>query len=155
MERSQFTVRIAASESPTNDSGIDQPTLCLEFDGTADRLYEHLSSRLRDDLSGDEVDVSFRTVATTDQTDTGMVTLSDRITGAYILEVKMPTETVIEFVQDVRTYAGESGQDPRYTVQIRAEEKTITTFEQELLLVYDSDGTLRRHASLIPNDTEV
>lgn len=155
MERSHFTVRISTSESPTNDSGIDQPTLCLEFDGTAARLHEHLSSRLRDDLSADEVDVSFRSVATTDQTHAGVVTLSDRITGAYILEAKMPTETVTEFVQDVRTYAGRSGQDPRYKAQIRAEGKTITAFEQELLLVYDSDGTLRRHASLIPNDTEV
>jgi len=155
MERSQFTVCTSTSESSTNDSGPDQPTLCLEFDGTADRLHEHLSSRLRNDLSGDEVDVSFRAVATPDQTDSGVVTLSDRITGAYILESKTPTETVTEFVQDVRTYAGHSGQDPRYTVQIRAEEKTITAFEQELLLVYDSDGTLRRHASLIPNDTEV
>jgi len=155
MERDQFHVETETGEEPATDEPLEHPVLRLHFDGSRDRLRQGLSERLRDDIAVEEIDISFRYLSSDGETAAGMLALSDRVTGRYVLEVKTAVDLVREFVQIVRDSADQMGHDVRYRVAIRAEGETVTTFEKDLLLVYDASGTLLRDASLIPTGIEL
>lgn len=155
MERDQFHAETAATGEAATDGQPKQPVLRLHFDGSHDSLRRLLAGRLRDDIDAEEIDVSFRHLSPGGETDEGVIGLSDRVTGRYILEVKTAVDRVREFVQTVREDTERCGGDVRYHVEIQAQAETVTTFEKELLLVYDADGTLLRDASLIPNGVEL
>ncbi|QLH82418.1 hypothetical protein HZS54_12680 [Halosimplex pelagicum] len=137
------------------DGQPEQPVLHLYFDGPRPRLKELLTSRLREDIRPDEIDVTFRFVSPTSEADTGVFSLSDRVTGDFILECEGKADSIRTFVRGVGEYANRSGRDARYEVQIRADTGVVASFEKELLLVYNADGTLLRHASLIPSSVEM
>jgi hypothetical protein len=155
MERDQFHVETATIEETATDAPPEQPVLRIHFDGPCDRLRQRLSQRLREDLTAEAIDVSFRHLPTDEEPAEGILALSDRITGRYVLEVKTTVDPVREFVQIVRESADRTGNEARYRVEIRAGGETVTTFEKDLLLVYDASGTLLRDASLIPTDVEL
>jgi hypothetical protein len=155
MERDQFHVETATVEESATDSPPEQPVLRIHFDGPRDHLRQELSERLRDDLTAKAIDVSFRHLPTDEEPAEGILALSDRVTGRFILEVKTAVDPVREFVQTVRESANRTGNEARYRVEIRADTETVTTFEKDLLVVYEPSGTLIRDASLIPTGIEL
>jgi hypothetical protein len=155
MERDQFHVETETVEEPATAEPAEHPALRIHFDGSHDRLRQELSERLRDDIAVEEIDVSFRHLSSDGESAEGILALSDRVTGRYVLEVKTAVNLVREFVQTVRESADQMSHDARYRVEIRAEGETVTTFEKDLLLVYDASGTLLRDASLIPTGIEL
>ncbi|WP_128904742.1 DUF5793 family protein [Halorubrum amylolyticum] len=155
MQGDQFTIGFTTTGLAGTGADSGQPVLRLAFDGSRDRLQELLSERLPDDINEEAVDVSFRGLSPSDGTDEGVLSLSDRVTGAYVLEIKTQEEPILEFVQAVREYAARTGHQAAYRIVMQANAETVTVFEKTLLLVYDANGTLRRHASLIPSDIEL
>lgn len=155
MERDQFHVETATIEETVTDAPPEQPVLRIHFDGPCDRLRQGLSERLREDLTAEAIDVSFRHLPTDEEPAEGILALSDRVTGRFILEIKTTVDRVCGFVQTVRESANRTGNEARYRVEIRAGGETVTMFKKDLLLVYDASGTLLRDASLIPAGVEL
>lgn len=155
MQRDTFRMDVGKTGWLAAGGQSEQPVLNLYFDGPRTRLKELLTSRLRDDISAEELDVSFRFLSPASEADTGVFSLSDRVTGDFILECEGAADSIRTFVQTVGEYANRSGRDAQYEVQIRADTNVVASFEKELLLVYNADGTLLRHASLIPSGVEM
>lgn len=155
MGRDQFHVATTTVKETAIDAPPEHPVLRIHFDGPRDRLRQKLSERPREDLTAEEIDVSFRHLPTDEEPAEGVLALSDRVTGRFILEVKTAVDSVREFVQTVRESANQTGNDARYRVEIRADTKAVTAFEKDLLLVYDASGTLLRDASFIPAGVEL
>lgn len=157
MERTEFTVEVSHTEGDETDPDpqAEQPTLHIQFDGSTAKLRELLSERLREGMDATEIDISYRSSQRTDHPNAGVLTLSDRVTGAPILEVEAAPDLIASVVQTVRANAEHSGGDARYQLEIGTDATILTTFERELLLVYDADGTLRRRVSLIPSGVEI
>lgn len=101
MERDQFHVETETVGEPATAEQPVHPGLRIHFDGSSDRLRQGLSERLRDNIAVEEIDVSFRRLSSEGETAEGILALSDRVTGRYILEVKTAVNLVREFVQTI------------------------------------------------------
>lgn len=155
MPRGHFQVEIRNTPSSNTAAISERPTLVLRFKGSRAEFSELLTEELRESIATEDIDVSFRYLSPGHKTDEGVIGFTDRVTGAYVLEAKVAAEPIREVVQAVREYAERTGQDARYRIAIQTETKTVTAFDKELLAVYDADGTLLRHDSLIPTGVEL
>jgi len=147
MRRDQFT---AAVQDPSSDS----PTLDIVYDGPEDEL----GSRLRDEgepLTATDLDAAFRLLAPSDAdqeaASEGVFSLTNRLTGAYLLEVNVDADAMRELVAAAR----EVDDDARYRIRIRIDRDESVVYEMSALFVYDSEGKLLRQRSLIPSGVEL
>ncbi len=136
MRRDYFTVDFR--HEPTE--GI--PTLSIDYDGPTGELRDRLAST----GESDELDVAFRYQA---DADTGVLSLTDRMTGEFVFEVTAPVERVNGLVN-----AAEDG-DGEYEVRVTDGDGKSLVYEKQALLVYDADGNLLRQRSLIPGSVEL
>lgn len=142
MRREHFTVE--------TDPDSDQQTLIVTFAGESAVLLE----RLEDGSSADETefDVSYRRTPAEDDTD-GILGVADRMTGEFIFETPVNPDLVQRIIEETR--ASDEEEDPRYTLRIELPDADPIVAEQTTLLVYNSDGSLNRKASLIPGSVEI
>ena len=147
MRRDQFT---AAVQDPSSDS----PTIDIVYDGPEGELGD----RLREDgepLAAADLDAAFRLLAPSeadeDTASEGVFSLTNRLTGAYLLEVNVDVDTM----QTLVTAAREVDDDARYRVRIRIDRDESVVYEMSALFVYDSEGKLLRQRSLIPSGVEL
>lgn len=140
MRRDYFTVE--------TDPTRDPPAVSITFDGPAGTLAERLS----DDgvPAAEDVDVILRLQGPVDDPDTtGVLSLTRRLTGEYLLEVNGEATELLSVVNAAREAEG------TYAVRIgRPADETIV-YEQGTLLVYDEEGSLLRQHSLIPSGVEL
>lgn len=155
MRPEQLTIRFQQGGGGTSARHSDRPILVIHFDGSSDRLHEELNTRLREDTSAADIEVSFRFLGSGDDAEAGVLALTDRVTGDYILECDGETETIRKLIQTVREDTESTDESAQYAVQIQAGTDSLARFTKELLPVYDADGTLLRHRSLIPGDIEM
>lgn len=120
-------------------------------------LRERLTGTDGDLLSASETDVAFRLQAPLDTPDsTGVVGVTNRTTGDFVLELNEDANDVLKFIRAAREY-GRSGDDDdgRYRVELTVEGEPLVTYEKRTFLVYDADGGLLREKSLIPSGVEL
>ncbi|WP_254274227.1 DUF5793 family protein [Haloarcula marina] len=141
MRRDYFTLDIR--EDP--DDGT--PTLSIDYDGPSGVLRERLTTATGETLDGGEVDVTFRRQA---DTDGGVLSLTNRMTGEFVLEVMADPGEIDGFVA-----AAESHDDGEYRVVLTDSDGESVAYEKGTLLVYDHDGSLLRQRSLIPGGVEL
>jgi hypothetical protein len=136
MRRDYFTVDFRHDP----EDGI--PTLSIAYDGPSGELRDRLAS------AGDseELDVAYRYQS---DADTGVLSLTDRLTGEFVFEVTAPVERVHGLVN-----AAENG-DGEYEVRVTDGDGKSLVYEKQALLVYDHDGSLLRQRSLIPGSVEL
>jgi len=149
MRRDHFTVaaRHVSSEEPT------EPTLTVEYDGPQETLTEQLTDTAGELFVAEDVDAAFRLQEDRDADDaTGVFSLTNRITGAYLLEVNADADTVLSLVDAARD-RGED--DASYRIRIERAESDPIRYQMDALLVYDSEGDLLRQHSLIPSGVEL
>jgi len=146
MRRDYFTLTL-------HDAGAtgDQPELRIDFDGPS----ETLDQRLTEDV--EEIDVAFRLQTALDDDDaTGVFSITERITGEFLLEVNVDAETVFDLVDAAREYGQQTSDTGGcYCVQLLDDGEPIFEAQRRTLLVYDSDGSLLRQHSLIPSGVEL
>ena len=132
-----------------------QPTLDVRVDDGASTLRE----RLLDDgapIESSDVDVTFRLHGSTDGSDvSGVVAITNRVTGEYILEVNGAADEVAEFVSAARRYGERTDDSTRYRIRLTADGESLADLQKRTLLVYSSDGELLRQHSLIPSGVEI
>jgi hypothetical protein len=129
-----------------------QPQVTIDFSGPFDELEERLTDIDGNLLDAEETDVSLRLQ---DDDSEGVVSVTNRITGEFILELNEDADDVLRFIRAARRYGQETDDGAKYEVVIRRDGETVVTYEKETFLVYDSDGNLLRSDSLIPSGIEL
>lgn len=140
MRRDHFTVE--------TDPARDPPAVAITFDGPAGTLAE----RLADDgvPPAEDVDVVLRLHGPVDDTDTtGVLSLTRRLTGEYLLEVNAQAAGLLEVVSAARDA------EDTYAVRIERPADETVVYEKGTFLVYDEEGSLLRQHSLIPSGVEL
>lgn len=123
--------------------GADVPELVVTYDGPAGDL----STWLETVVTAEEIDVAFRQQTA----DVGVLSLTDRVTGEFILEATAPTETI----DTVVTSAQQDGDTGEYALRLVADGTERLTCHNQTLLVYGVDGNLLRNRSLVSGSIEL
>jgi len=134
-----------------------EPRVVIDFDGPKETLTERLTDPEGNLLEASETDVTFRLQDSLDDPDaTGVVSVTDRITGDFLLELNEDADDVLRFVRAAREYGQSTDADGgRYSVVIRIDGETLATYSKSTFLVYDANGSLLRSKSLIPSGVEL
>ncbi|PSQ08276.1 hypothetical protein BRC93_15630 [Halobacteriales archaeon QS_5_70_15] len=155
MRRDYFTldVRNLGGENP-DDRGI--PTVTIDFDGPDEQLTDRLTDESGDVLGANDLDISYRLHGPVDDADSeGVVAVTNRVTGDFVLELNADAGDVTRFVDAARAYGKDTDDGKRYRVEVAVGGEPFATYEKSTLLVYDSEGGLLRGHSLIPSGVEL
>lgn len=156
MRREDISLAVSDAGWLHADDDPRQPVLSLRLADTEETLVERLRTKEGDPLGADETDVTFRLHDDPDQPEaTGVVAVTNRITGEYVLECNAEADSVLEFVRAARRYGEATGETALYRIELSAGEETIATYEKRVLLVYGEGGDLLREHSLIPGGVEI
>lgn len=157
MRREHFELTVENVDWVDEDGDPRQPTVHIRFDGPAEAFREQLSGVEGDLLAADETDVAFRLQMPLDDADaSGVVGVTNRITGDFVLELNEEAADVLRFIRAARAYGRASGDDDgRYRVEIEMDGEEVVAYEKSTFLVYDAEGHLVRRESLIPPGVEL
>lgn len=146
MRRDQFTLDVSTGAA----AGDQVPTLTIQWDGPTAELSERLIAQ-----GDDEVDVAFRLLGdVTDADAAGVLAITDRITGEFVLELNAAAGEITDFVQAVSDNR-EADDGDQYRLVIRTADEELAVLEKRTFLVYDEAGGLLRSRSLIPSGVEL
>src|SRR6056297_473114 len=157
MRRDYFELDVSNVGWVDGSDSPEKPNVVIEFAGDADELRERLTDNTGALLGAEGTDAGFRLTDDVDDPDaSGVVSVTNRITGDFVLELNVDAEDVLQFVRAARRY-GESTDDGdgRYRVEIRVDDEELVVYEKTTFLVYSSDGDLLRGHSLIPSGVEL
>jgi hypothetical protein len=133
-----------------------EPQVIIDFNGPRETLTDRLTDAEGNVLEASETDVAFRLQDPLDDPDAaGVVSVTDRVTGDFLLELNEGAEDVLRFVRAAREYGKSTGDGGRYSVVIRIDGETVATYAKSTFLVYDANGSLLRSKSLIPSGVEL
>jgi len=139
--------------SNADQDGDHLPTAVLAYEGPTDPLEERLTDAVGDPLDSESVDVGFRFQSDPDADDaSGVFSLTNRVTGEFVVEVNADAETVRTLVDAARR---EDDPEGCYRILVRRDGETVASYEKRTLLVYDGEGSLLRQHSLIPSGVEL
>lgn len=156
MRRDYFTLRVRDFEWIEQGGSPARPTVVIDFEGPASLLRNRISGDDRDPIERMDIDVTFRFQTSIDTAEgRGVVSVTDRVTGEYILELNAQAEQIFSFIRAAREYGDHSGTDDRYGIEIRIGGDAIITYDKRTFLVYTQDGNLLREQSLIPSGVEL
>jgi hypothetical protein len=134
--------------------GDQLPTAVLTVEESTDLLGERLVTAADERLGADRIDVAFRLQTPVDDDEaSGVFSLSNRVTGEFVLEVNADAGDVLDLVETARD--GSDGRDACYRVVVRQSDEEVAVYEKSTLLVYDGEGNLLRQHSLIPSGVEL
>lgn len=149
MRRDKFDVDLRNAEGTEQET----PVVAITFTGPDGRLTERL---VTDDgpLDAGEIDVTYRLKTAVDDDDaTGVLSVANRLTGEFILEVNVDPEALLELVGTARDAADDD--ETSYRLRLTDGEGKTHVYDKRTLLVYDDDGSLLRGDSLIPGGVEL
>lgn len=157
MRRDYFSLHVEGTEWIETGGDPERPTVIIDFEGPASLLQNRLSSDTADFLEGTTIDVSFRYLTDREADDpSGVVSITNRMTGDYILELNAPGDRVLQFVKAAREFGRDSGENgSQYRIAVQVDSDPIVSYNKRTFLVYESDGTLLRKQSLIPSGVEL
>lgn len=142
-----------------DDSGDPKkPLVRIDFRGPREELERRLSDPSGGYLDAQETDVAFRLQDSLDTADAeGVVSVTNRITGDFVLELNQTADDVLTFIRAAREYGRTAvdSDDGRYRVEVSIDGDDVVVYEKQTFLVYDADGNLLRSHSLIPSGVEL
>jgi len=146
MRRDYFTLEVANLED------AELPALRVDFAGPVDELAERLHDE-NGPLPAGAVDIGFRLLDPLDADGPeGVLSVTNRVTGEFVLELNADAEDVLAFVRDARAREED---DARYRLVVRNDGDELAAYEKSTFLVYEPDGELLRQHSLIPSGVEL
>jgi hypothetical protein len=156
MRRDYFAVTISTAERSDGSADSDKPAIVIDFDGPPETLTERLRTAEGDELDAHEIDTAYRLQAPIDEDGAdGVLSVTNRITGEFVLEANVDAGSIVEFVERARDYMTTNEDEGRYEMRLRTDEETVLTCEKNTFLVYDHQGSLLRQRSLIPSGVEL
>lgn len=155
MRRDSVNLEVANVSWHAEGSDPRRPTLTFHVDDGVSTLRERVLDG-EASLDAGDVDVTFRFRGNADDEDEpGVLAITNRLTGEYLLEANVVTDKVVEFVAAARRYGERTGDATRYRSRLVADGEELAEFDKRTLLVYSSDGELLREHSLIPSGVEI
>ncbi|WP_255193642.1 DUF5793 family protein [Natronobeatus ordinarius] len=156
MRREHFTLDVSNVDWVETGGEPQKPSVSIDFTGPATTLRERLTGLDGEPLEAGETDVALRLQEPLDDDAAGVVSVTDRLTGDFVLELNEDAENVLTFIRAARNY-GESASDDegRYEVSITIDGEEFVTYDKRTFLVYDDQGNLLRGHSLIPSGVEL
>ncbi|ADJ15592.1 hypothetical protein C497_11618 [Halalkalicoccus jeotgali B3] len=156
MRRDYFTLDVRGIDWVEEGGAPTTPTVVIDFEGPADELEARLSASDDELLSAAQTDVALRLQGAVDDAGTtGVVSVTNRLTGDFVLELNEEAGDVLRFIRAARAYGKEADSEERYRVIIRIDGEELVTYEKSTFLVYDREGHLLRQHSLIPSGVEL
>jgi len=157
MRRDYFDLQVGNIDWISEGGGPEKPYVRIEFDGPEGLLDDRLTGPDGELLDAGETDVAFRLRESLDDDPEadGVVGVTDRITGDFVLELNEEADDVLRFIRAAREYGRSAGDDGQYRVEIVVDGEPLVTYEKSTFLVYDPDGNLLRGESLIPSGVEL
>ena len=160
MRRDYFELTVEHVEWVEAGGDPNQPTVRIDFHGPEGLLENRLTGPGDDLLSAAETDVSyrFRDESPGEESASGVVAVTNRVTGEFVLELNEEADDVLRFIRAAREYgrdADADDSDGRYRVHITIESESLITYDKRTFLVYDAEGNLLRSESLIPSGVEL
>lgn len=157
MRRDYFELDVEHIDWVDQDADPEKPLVRIDFRGPEELLRERLTGAEDELLSAGETDVAFRLQSSLDDPDaTGVVGVTNRITGDFVLELNEDADDVLRFIRAAREYGKTSDvDDGRYRVEITIDGEPLVAYEKRTFLVYDAEGSLLRAKSLIPSGVEL
>ncbi|WP_265111163.1 DUF5793 family protein [Halosolutus halophilus] len=156
MRREHFTLDVSNVDWVETDGEPEKPSVSIDFTGPATELRERLTGPDGDVLDAAETDTALRLQEPLGNDTAGVVSVTNRITGEYVLELNEAAEDVLRFIRAARGYGEDATEDEgRYEVEITLDDEPFVTFDKRMFLVYDDDGNLLRQHSLIPSGVEL
>ncbi len=157
MRRDYFSLQIEAIDWVDTEGDPEKPRVTIDFDGPESTLRSRLTGHEDIPLDADETDAAFRLRTALDDPDAaGVFSLTNRVTGEFVLELNRDAETVMNFVRAARRYGEERpDDDTRYQITVRIDEDEVVTYDKATFLVYNDGGNLLRKHSLIPSGVEL
>ncbi len=156
MRREHFTLDVSDVDWVETDGEPTQPSVTIDFTGPETWLTERLSGPGGEPLGAEETDAALRLQGPVSDADTvGVVSLTNRVTGDFVLELNEDARDVLRFIRAARRYGKAASGDGRYQVTITVDGELFVEYDKRTFLVYDDDGNLLRQHSLIPRDVEL
>ncbi len=158
MRREHFTLDVSNVDWVETDSEPRKPQVSIEFTGPTTDLRERLTGPTGDLLEANETDASLRLQSPLgrDNEAAGVVSVTNRVTGEFILELNEDASDVLTFIQAARGYGEQTADDEgRYEVEISIDGDPFVSYDKRTFLVYDDEGSLLRQHSLIPSGVEL
>ena len=153
MRRENFDIHVSNTEWVGAGDEPGKPTIAIEFDGPSERLRSRLVGTEGTVVGADETDVNYRFHA--DGEDEGVLSITNRITGDFVLELNATADGVLEFIRAARAYGDHTDEDGRYRITVEEDGDRLLAHEKSTFLVYNEDGNLVRQHSLIPGGVEL
>lgn len=139
-----------------SDAEPSKPTVSIDFTGPEPYLEKRLVDADGSDLTSTQTDASYRLQEPLSKEATGVLSLTNRITGDFILELNEPASTVLRFIRAARGYREATKSDEgRYEIVVNIDGTECLRLDKRTLLVYDNEGNLLRQHSLIPSGVEL
>ena len=157
MRRDYFTLEVRNVDWVEEDAEAEKPTVIIDFEGPSSTLRERLTGTEDELLDAGETDVAFRLQGPVDDDETtGVVSVTNRITGDFVLELNQDADDVLKFITAAREYGkATSDRDGRYHVEISINGEDLVEYDKSTFLVYNDEGNLLRQHSLIPSGVEL
>lgn len=156
MRRDYFTLDVSDVDWVETDGEPEQPRVVIDFHGPAQELRERFETPSGELLTADETDVACRLQGPLTDLDTdGVVSVTNRVTGDFIIELNEDAEDILAFISAARRYGELENGDGHYHVSVRLDGEELTTYEKDTFLVYNEEGDLLRKHSLIPSGVEL
>lgn len=140
-----------------DDGDPPKPLVRIDFHGPEGLLRDRLSGADGELLAAGETDVAFRLREPLSDADDvgGVVGVTNRYTGDFVLELNETADDVLPFIHAARDYGDAADGDARYRVEIDVDGERLVSYEKGTFLVYDHEGNLLRGESLIPSGVEL
>jgi hypothetical protein len=152
MRRDYFTLDVTNVDGEAETA----PVVRIDFDGPSEQLTDRLTDDAGDLLAAEELDVAYRLHGpVNDEDTTGVVAVTNRVTGEFVLELNADARDVVRFVDAARAYGKTTDTDTRFVVEVAVDGDPLVEYEKSTLLVYDPEGGLLRQHSLIPSGVEL
>lgn len=157
MKREHFTLTASNVDWIETDSDPKKPAVTIDCTGPATLLQDRLTDPDGEPLEASQTDAALRLQGPVDAGDTnGVVSVTNRVTGEFVLELNVPAQDVLQFIRAARGYGeGTTDDGGRYHVTITLDGEPFVEYDKRTFLVYDDDGDLLRHRSLIPSGVEL
>lgn len=156
MRRDYFSLDVKNVDWVETGGDPSKPAVHIEFTGPKSLLRDRLTGPDGDLMAATETDVAFRLQGhVEDDETTGVVSVTVRATGDFVLELNEDADDVLRFIRAAREYGQAESSDGRYRVEITVDGEELVTYEKTTFLVYDASGELLRERSLIPSGVEL
>ncbi|MUW15990.1 hypothetical protein GJ633_16385 [Halorubrum sp. CBA1125] len=153
MRRDYFDLTVEGVGDDPDDRTT--PLVRIDFHGPEGLLRDRLSGTDGDLLEAAEIDVAFRLREPLGEADDpeGVVGVTNRYTGDFVLELNETATDVLPFIHAARDSVDD--EDAHYRVEIDVDGERLVSYDKDTFLVYDHEGNLLRSESLIPSGVEL